>query len=299
MIHPTSIIHKGAKIDKDVDIGPYSIIEEKVVLSKGVKVGAFCHIKGNTFVGEGTCIYSGCIIGEKPQVLGFKDNVGKLNIGSNNIIREYTTIHTSTSPQSSTSIGNNNFFMAFSHIAHDCVVGNNVVICNGVLLAGHVKVEDGVFISGNSAVHQFTRIGRLSMIGGLSRVNQDVPPFMMVIGNSCVWGLNIVGLKRNGFSSKDINEIKKIFNILYREGLSLKTSLKKLEEMNSEFSKEVLLFIKESKRGICGFKKSGLKEKLFLEYPLLLRQTLITYNILKKVHLSFQRKLQSKQMCII
>jgi UDP-N-acetylglucosamine acyltransferase len=161
--------------------------------------------------------------------------------------------------------------MAFSHIAHDCKIGNNVVVCNGTLIAGHAEIEDKAFISGNAAIHQFVRIGKLAMIGGLSRVNQDVPPFMMVIGDSRVWSLNLVGLRRAGFSKEEIASIRNAFNVIYRSNLPIKTALERISRSENERVKELTVFILASKRGICGPKRNGLWEKLFLNYPCLVR----------------------------
>jgi UDP-N-acetylglucosamine acyltransferase len=271
MIHKTAIIQDGVVLGKEVGVGPYAVLEKGIRIGDNVRIGPYVHIKGNTEIGENNTIGTGAIIGEVPQILGAKENAGKLSIGSNNVIREYVTIHTSSSPDKITSIGDNNFLMMFSHIAHDCHLQNNIVICNGTLLAGHIDIEDNAFISANVGIHQFVRIGRLAMISGLSRINQDVPPFMMVVGDSKVCGLNLVGLKRAKFSREQINDIKKAFNILYRKKLNLKSSLSQLEEIDSAVIKEIVRFIYASKRGICGPRRSSFLEKIFLDYPYFIR----------------------------
>lgn len=281
-VHPTAIISPKAIIAPDVKIGPYCIIEEGVKLGRGTELTAYVHIKGNTSIGENNLIHSGCVIGEKPQMLALRKKVGRLVIGNHNIIREYVSIHTSTSEEKETRIGNRNYIMGFSHIAHDCQIGNEIVICNGSLLAGHVEIQDRAFISGNVVVHQFVRIGRISMVAGLSRVNQDLPPFMLLVGNSTVWGINLIGLKRAGFSAQEIREIKKAFSILYREKLPLSKSIKKLEVIDSQPVKEILEFIRASQRNISGSKNSTFLEKLFLDYPLLIRNQIQTYRVIKK-----------------
>jgi UDP-N-acetylglucosamine acyltransferase len=172
--------------------------------------------------------------------------------------------------------------MAFSHLAHDCQVANDVVICNGALVAGHVSIGDKAFISGNVVIHQFVRIGSLAMVGGLSRVNQDIPPFMMVVGDSKVWGVNLVGLRRAGFARDDIRKVKQAYNLLYRQNLALKSALKEIENIESAKVKELLVFILASKRGICGPKKSSFLEKLFLDYPYFLRSKIPTYSLYPK-----------------
>ncbi len=281
-IDSTAIISPEAEIAESVTVGAYCVIEGSVRIRKNTKISPYVHIKGNTAIGEGNLIHSGCVIGEKPQMLGLKEEIGKLVIGNNNVIREYVTIHTSTKEDTETRIGDNNYLMAFSHIAHDCHLKSNVIMSNGSLLAGHVEVEDNVTISGNSAVHQFVRIGRLAMVGGLSRVTQDIPPFMMCIGNSKIWGINTVGLKRAGISSEEIRQIKKAYRILYRERLPVKKSIEKLEKINSLKTQEIVTFIRNSKRGIAGANRSTVFEKIFLNYPFLIRREIESYRTLKK-----------------
>jgi UDP-N-acetylglucosamine acyltransferase len=278
-IHPKAIVDSGAILEEGVEIDAYAVVEKGVRLGKNCRVSCFAHIKQNTQIEENTFIGKGALIGEFPQILGksFKESIGRVYIGKNNIIREYVTIHAPSNPQNITYIGDNNYLMGFVHIAHDCYLENNIVICNGTLLAGYVKVEERVFISGNVVVHQFCRIGRLAMIGGLSRVNQDVPPFMMVVGDSKVWGINSVGIKRAGLKGEDLKEIKKIFNILYRKKNSFKNALEELKKLNSGYVKEVIDFILSSQRGICGPKRSTFLEKIFLDYPYFLRTKIPTY----------------------
>ena len=286
MIHPKAVIEKNVVLGDDVSIGPYVYLENGVRLGKGVKVSAFAHLKANTYVGENTFIGSGSVIGEVPQILDAKDAKGKVYIGKGNVIREYVTINCSSSPDKATSLGDNNFLMACSHVAHDCKIANNVVICNGTLVAGHIEIGDNAFISGNVVIHQFVKIGRLAMIGGLSRVNQDVLPFMMVVGDSRVWGPNLVGLKRANFSREEINQIRKAYKILYRKEMSLKSALEELEKLDSPVVKEMIVSILSSQRGICGPKRSALWEKLFLDYPYFARSKIPTYESMPKFDLS-------------
>ncbi len=276
-IHPAAIVDSGAVLGEGVKIGPYAIVEKGVRLGNGVSVGALAHIRGNTSIGDNTMIGTGALIGECAQMLGLRENIGKLFIGKNNIIREYVTVHASTSADKETVIGDDNYLMGFVHIAHDCIIRNKVVICNGTLVAGHVEIEDYAFVSGNVVVHQFVRIGKNAMIGGLSRINQDVPPFMMVVGDSKVWGINLVGLKRRGFSKEEISAIKKAYTSLYRKGITQKHALAEMEEMTAEGVKEIKVFILASKRGICSAKRSTLREKLFLDYPYFVRTKLPLY----------------------
>ena len=282
MIHEKAVIDKEVIVGEATSIAAYAVIEKGVHLGRNVIVSPFAHIKGNTYVGDNTVIGTGAIIGEAPQILGLKSNDGCVRIGKNNVIREYVTIHTSSNPDKVTSLGDNNYLMGFSHIAHDCHINDSVVVCNGALIAGHVEIQDNAFISGNVVVHQFVRIGRLAMIGGLSRVNQDVPPFMMVVGDSRVWGLNLVGLKRRGFSVAEIGEVKKAFQILYRKNLSLSNAIEELKQIPSQRVKEIIDFLSLSKRGISGPHKSSFLEKIFLDYPYFVRTRIPTYDIFLK-----------------
>ncbi len=283
-IDKTAVVDRNAKIGEDVEIGSYSIVEGNVEIGAGTEILPFCHIKGSTKIGQNNLIHTGSIIGEKPQMLETRKQLGHLSIGDNNIIREYTTINTSTEEGSQTEIGNNNYLMSFSHIAHDCRLGNDITMSNGSLLAGHVEVEDSATISANTAIHQFVRIGRLAMIGGLSRVTKDVPPFMMLIGNSKIFGINAVGLKRAGFNADEVDEIKKAYTIIYRKKLPLNRIIDELKKIDTAKTKEVVKFIESSKRGISGGKTSSLLEKIFLDYPLLVSQRINAYKLFKKVN---------------
>ena len=206
MIHKTSIVDKNAKISSDVNIGPFCFIGPNVELKDGVSLISNVHIEGNTSIGKGTKIFPFASIGTQPQDLKFKNEPNSLTIGENNTIREYVTINPGTeSGGSKTVIGNNCLFMISSHVAHDCVIGNNVVIANNVPLGGHVTIEDSVIIGGNSAIHQFTRVGRLAMIGGMSGVTKDVIPFGLSLGNrNFLQGINLIGLRRKNTITKKL-----------------------------------------------------------------------------------------------
>ncbi len=277
-IDQTALVDKKATLEEDVSIGPYAVVEESVHLAKGVVVGPYAHIKGKTYVGDGTTIGTGAVVGEIPQMLGMEQSEGKLYIGKHNVIREYVTIHTATKANSSTFIGDKNYLMGFSHVAHDCKLADNIVVCNGTLLAGCVEVGSGAFISGNVVVHQFVRIGRLAMVGGLSRVNQDIVPFMMVIGDSRVWGINLVGLRRASFNRAQIRGIRAAYKLIYRKGLTVKKALAEIESLDLKETKEISLFILSSKRGICGPKNTTLREKFFLDYPYFIRSKVFSYD---------------------
>ena len=255
MIHNSSIIDKKAKIGKKVKIGPFSYIGPRVHISDGVELISNVHIEGNTKIGKGTKIFPFACIGTPPQDMKYKGETNSLEIGENNVIREYVTINPGTKGGGEkTVIGNNCLLMISSHIAHDCHIGNNVVIANNVPLGGHVTIEDSVVIGGNSAVQQFTRIGRLAMIGGMTGVLKDVIPFGLSFGNrNYLRGINLIGLKRKKYDNKKINELNSAFKKIF----SSKNLHENLSKINGEYREnnlvaEVVKFIsKDKKRPIC------------------------------------------------
>ncbi len=255
MIDKNSIIHKNAKISNSAEIGPYVVIGPNVEIRNKVKIHSHVNISGNTIIDEGTKIFPFASIGNDPQDLKFKGENTKLEIGKNNTIREYVTINPGTEGGGGlTKIGDNCLFMISSHVAHDCNVGNNVIIANNVPLGGHVTIEDNVVIGGNSAVQQFTRIGKLAMIGGMTGVLHDVIPYGLSIGNrNYLQGLNLIGLRRANFDNKDILGLIEA----YKEIFSTKNLTDNLSKLNGEFKenplvKNVIEFItKDKKRSIC------------------------------------------------
>lgn len=254
MIHPTAIINKNAEIDEGVSIGPYCIIEDKVKIRKGTKLLMHVVIQGNTEIGENCTISPFASIGGPPQDLTYKDEDTTVIIGNNNIIKDYVTINRGTPHGGAiTKVGNGNFIMAYSHIAHDCKVGNNVIMANCATLAGHVEVDDFVIFGGLCAVHQFCKIGKYAFVSGLTGVPKDIPPFIIAAGSrSKPYGLNVVGLERHGFSKEELSKLKKAYRILFRSSLPLETSLKIIQdELEGENINELINFIKSSKRGIC------------------------------------------------
>ena len=255
MIHNSSVIDKKAKIGKNVKIGPFSYIGPDVEVSDGVALISNVHIEGNTKIGKGTKIFPFASIGTVPQDLKYRGEINSLEIGENNTIREYVTINPGTKGGGGeTVIGDNCLFMISSHVAHDCHIGNNVVIANNVPLGGHVTVEDSVVIGGNSAVQQFTRIGRLAMIGGMTGVLKDVIPFGLSFGNrNYLRGINLIGLKRNKYDNKKIMELDAAFNKIF-SSKNLHANLSKIngEYRENDLVKEVINFIeKDKKRPIC------------------------------------------------
>lgn len=252
-IHPTAVIHPGAEIAGDVEIGPYVVIEDNVKISSRVKIWANAYICRFTEIGEDCEIHMGAVLGHMPQDLSFKKKRSRLIIGKRNIIREYATIHRGTMEDSATSIGDDNFIMGFVHIGHNCRIGNDIVIVNATALSGYVEVGDKAFISGYVAVHQFVRIGAISMIAGRARVTKDVPPYMLSKGESTIYGINVVGLRRAGFSQEARNRIKKAHKILYKSGYRLVRAIEELEKANlGEEVKPLIDFLKgDSKRNFC------------------------------------------------
>ena len=255
MIHKSSIIDKKAKIGKNVKVGPFCYIGPKVHISDNVELISNVHIEGNTKLDQGTKIFPFASIGTQPQDLKFVGEDNSLLIGKKNIIREYVTINPGTKGGGGiTQIGDNCLFMISSHIAHDCKIGNNVIIANNVPLGGHVTIEDSVVIGGNSAVQQFTRIGRLAMIGGMTGVLKDVIPFGLSFGNrNYLKGLNLIGLRRNKYKNKTILELDNAYKKIF-SSKNLHANLSKIngEYKENELVQEVTKFIsKDKKRPIC------------------------------------------------
>jgi len=255
MIHKTSIINKNAKISKNVKIGPYSVIGPNVEIEENVVIHSHVNISGNTKIGAQTKIYPFASIGTDPQDLKFKGEKSYLIIGNNNTIREYVTINPGTEGGGGlTTVGNNCLFMISSHVAHDCKVGNNVVVANNVPLGGHAIIEDGVIIGGNSAVQQYTRIGRLAMIGGMTGVLKDVIPFGLSFGNrNYLKGLNLIGLRRSKYENKEIIELGAAYKKIFTSGnLYENVSKTNGEYKENNLVNEVTSFIlKDKKRPIC------------------------------------------------
>lgn len=253
-IHQTAIISKKAKLADTVDVGPYAVIGDNVIIEAKTSVGSHCVIEGHTRIGRDCRIFTGAVIGSPPQDLKYKGEKVFLEIGDRNIIREYCTFNPGTTEGSKTVIGSDNLFMAYSHVAHDCLVGNNCVIANNGTLAGHVTIEDNVIIGGLAAMHQFVRVGRLAIIGGCSKAVQDIPPFSTCDGHpSRVYGLNLIGLKRNNIPADSIRQLDSAFKILFNSGFTAKRSLEKIEKELPQTQEVSYLvnFIKNSQRGIA------------------------------------------------
>jgi UDP-N-acetylglucosamine acyltransferase len=254
MIAPTAIVSKKAKLAPDVEIGPYAVIGDTVTIGSGTKVGAFCLIEGNTTIGKNCSIFTGAVLGSPPQDLKYKGEKSFLIVGDSNIIREYCTLNPGTGDEGRTVVGKNNLLMAYAHIAHDCVVGDECVIANNGTLAGHVTIEDKAVVGGLVAIHQFVHVGRLSIIGGCSKVVQDIPPYSTCDGHPArVYGLNLVGLRRGSFSKEAISALNAAYRILFSSGLSVKHALEKIEKEIKPIKEvsHLVDFIKKSERGIA------------------------------------------------
>jgi len=254
-IHSTAIVSPKAEIDEGTFIGPFCIIQDGVHIRQGTRLISNVIIEGDTEIGENCVVYPFASIGLPPQDMKYKGEKTGVTIGSNNTIREYSTIHrASVGGDGMTSIGDNNFFMAYVHVAHDCKIGHSVIMANVATLAGHVLIEDHAVIGGLVAIHQFTRIGTYSMVGGFSGVGQDIPPYMIASGaRAKLFGLNAIGLKRHGFADSTINELKKAYKILFREKRTLKDAIQKIQEdlPYTDEIKHLIEFIQKNKRGIC------------------------------------------------
>jgi UDP-N-acetylglucosamine acyltransferase len=252
MIHPTAIIHPQAQIGSGCEIGPYCVIGEHVALGEKCKLHSHVVIDGHTKLGKENEIFPFASIGLKTQDLKWKGGVTRTEIGDHNTFREYVTIHSATSDGDATRIGSHNHILAYSHIAHDCVLGSHIIMSNAATLGGHVIVEDHATIS-ISAVHQFCRIGKFAMIGGCSKVVQDVPPFMIADGNPAeTRTINKVGMERHGISDEAQNALKQAYKILFREGLSIPNALVKIEKELPSLPEvqHLVQFVRASERGI-------------------------------------------------
>lgn len=254
-IHPTAIIAPDAKLEKGVEVGPYAVIGSDVMIGKNTVIGPHTVIEDYTHIGEHCHIFQFCSIGAPPQDLKFKGEKTRVVIGNFNTIREFVTIHRSTTADIGVTVmGDHNLLMAYVHVAHNCRLGNHIVMANAATLAGHVLVEDYAIISGLTGVHQFCRVGAHCMIGGCSAAVKDVPPYTIAQGNHAkLYGLNLIGLRRRGFPDKTIKAISEAYRIIFRSKLRLKEAIKKAESKAHDVpeAQHFVKFIKEAERGIC------------------------------------------------
>jgi UDP-N-acetylglucosamine acyltransferase len=253
-IHSTALVSKKAQLGDNVVIGPYTTIGDHVVIGANTRVGSHCVIECNTTIGSNCEIFTGAVVGSRPQDLKYKGEKVYLEIGDNNIIREYCTFNPGTEEGGKTIAGNGNLFMAYSHIAHDCRVGSNCVLANNSTLAGHVTIEDRAVIGGIVAIHQFVRVGTLSIIGGCSKVVHDIPPYSTCDGHpALVYGLNLVGLRRNKITKESMELLDDAFRILFNSGLIVRNAVEKIAKEIKPCAEVTYLidFIKNSERGIA------------------------------------------------
>ncbi len=253
-IHPTAIISSDAVLADDVLVGAFAIIEGEVIIGEGTIIHPRAHLIGPMKIGCRNEVFPNAYLGGKPQHLLFKNEPTRVDIGDGNIFRENVTVHRGTTARWTTRIGNNNLFMAGSHIAHDCIVGDRCLMANNALIAGHCELANNAYISANSAIHQFSRMGRLAFLSGVSACTKDIPPFIMQQNINQVVGVNIIGMRRAGLKTEEINAIRKLYHIVYLKGLNLPNSLARVEAElgHLEVVQEYLNFVRASQRGICG-----------------------------------------------
>jgi len=249
-IHSTAIVSPRAYISRGVRVGPYAVIEDEVIIGANCEIGAHAVIKRFTSLDERNRVFEHATVGGEPQDVKFKGERSALVIGDDNLIREYVTIHRASGEGELTRVGSRNFLMIGVHIAHNCEIGDDNIFANGVALAGHITVEDHVFLSSNVGAHQFVRMGRYAMVGGKSKIVQDVLPFFTTDGNPpCVRGLNTVGLRRAGFSAESRRALKGAYQLLFRTGMSLAEALAAMAQFGDEQVRHLINFIKGSQRG--------------------------------------------------
>src|SRR4028119_1117641 len=262
LIHPTAVIHPGAELHPTVQVGPYAVIGERVKDGPETVLGAHVVLEGPTEIGAGNQIFPGAAIGLEPQDLKYDGSKTQVTIGDGNRIREYVTINRATRAGEATLIGNGNLLMAYVHVAHNCAIEDSVVIANGLAMAGHVHIESKAVIGGDVGIHQFVHIGRLAMVGGCSRIDRDVPPYMLIEGNpSRVRSLNLVGLKRAGMTATQIGQLKKAFRTLYRSGHTLNEALEHLDLLpDNEHLQHLRRFLQlsqmEGRRGLIAGRRT-------------------------------------------
>ena len=262
-IHSTAIVDPGAQIGSGVEIGPYSVVGAEVKIGEGTVVQSHVVVEGDVTIGSRNRIGHGAIIGPPPQDLSFSpERKTKIDIGNENIIREHCTIHRGTAEGSTTKIGDKNFLMVGAHVGHNSEIGNSVIIANNCLLGGYVRVDDGAFLGGGCIFHQHMHVGRLAIAQGGSAFSKDIPPFVIAAERNCVFGLNVIGLRRAGFSAKERDEIKAAFKLIYASGLNISAALEKASAMKvGTAAQEFFDFIaKAKKRGICPYKRGADEE---------------------------------------
>ncbi len=252
-VHPTAVVAAEADLAEHVEVGPYVVIEGAVRLGPGCRLRPFVHLVGPMTLGRDNVVFTGCVLGERPQHLRYNDEPTRVEVGDGNVFRENVTVHRGTTHSWATRIGSHNFFMAGAHVAHDCVVGDHCILANGALVGGHCTVGDRAYLSGNAAVHQFVRVGRLALLSGVSASTKDVPPFMIQQGIDNVVGVNVVGMRRAGLSAAQIDAVRQAFGLLFRRGMVIPGALAEIEKElgGIDVIAELIEFVRGSKRGIA------------------------------------------------
>lgn len=255
IVHPTAQVSPEARLAEGVQVGAFAIIDGHATIGRDTILRPFAQIVGTVTLGEGNDVGSGCILGDRPQHRGYKGEPTGVVIGHGNIFREHCTVHRGMPDgRAITRIGNDNYFMANSHVAHDCIVGDHCNFANGAAIGGHVVIEDRVFISGNSVVHQHVRVGRLALISGVSATSQDIPPFWMIQDYNAPVGINAIGMRRAGIPTAEIKAVQTAFRLIYESGLGMSTAVDQLARQftHSRAVQDVVEFIRASKRGVAG-----------------------------------------------
>lgn len=246
------MVHPQAKVDPTVRIGPYAVVDEGVEIGRNCVIGPHVYLTGRTSIGSSNIFFAGSVIGEAPQDLKYSGVPTRLRIGDHNVFREYVTVHRSNKAAEETLIGSHNFLMAHCHVGHNCLVGDQVIIANGALLGGHAVLDDRAFVSGNCLVHQFVHVGTLSLMQGGSAISKDLPPYTVARGDNAICGLNTVGLRRAGLAPSERLELKKLYHLLFRQGLNLSQATTAARKTFSCVCAQTMLdFISGSKRGVC------------------------------------------------
>jgi UDP-N-acetylglucosamine acyltransferase len=258
-IHATAIISPEADLADDVEVGPFVVLEGPVRLGPGCVIRPYAHLVGPLTMGRGNKVFSGAVLGERPQHLKYNGEPTALEIGDENVFREHVTVHRGTTHSWKTTIGSRNFFMAGSHVAHDCRIGNGCILANGALVGGHCTVGDGVFLSGNCALHQFVRVGRLALLSGASGSSKDIPPFIIQQYINTVCGVNVIGMRRAGLSGAQIDAVRRAYHIIFRDGQTIPNALARVEkELGSvDVVQELVDFIRHSARGVSTVRERG------------------------------------------
>jgi UDP-N-acetylglucosamine acyltransferase len=252
VIHPTAIVHAGAKLDSTVRVGPYAVVDGDVEIGPHCVIGPYVYLTGLTKIGAHNQFHAGGVIGDAPQDLKYRGEPTGLRIGEHNVFREHVTVHRSAKVGEETILGSHNYLMQHSHVAHNCLIGDQMILAGGALLAGYVVVADRAFISGNCLLHQFTRVGTLAMMQGGTAISMDVPPFTIARRQNEICGLNVVGLRRAGFTSAERLELKQLYHALFRGGENLRAALAAAgPRFTSPPARTLIEFVASARRGVC------------------------------------------------